>query len=375
MAIDPVPSHSYPQGPKETLEAELGEVLKQIRNVRNRKLVARHLGWDGRPPGSLKEAGARHQLTRERARQVFAEALPLLGQSRDVPTLDAVLVLIQQHRQELAGDVEEELQRVGLTSRHFPLEGILRAAQVLRRAPVFQLHEIGGSLFVGPVRKLALEIRNRAVKVITHNGVARVSQIRHAVSTATEKEVSERLVQQILRTRDDLVWLDERGEWFWFSGLTRNRLVNRIQKVLAVRPKIPLSDLHRAISRGYEPLALPEPVLRSLCTRLPWCRIQGPNVFATGARPLEHILSGGEAIVCRILRAHGRAMSLSQLQARCSAEGVKKPNLWRVLSFSPLISRFDREVYGLIGSSQRAGRTAGRHTVSLRSVIDGMHAN
>jgi hypothetical protein len=65
---------------------------------------------------------------------------------------------------------------------------------------------------------------------------------------------------------------------------------------------------------------------------------------------MEEVLSGAEAVVCKILRAHGRPMPLPQLQQSSLAAGVKRENFWRILSFSPVIRRFDREVYGFIGA-------------------------
>ena len=54
-----------------TLECELGELLHAAQfNSRQRRAVARRLGWDGGPPTTLADAGAWEGYSRERVRQL-----------------------------------------------------------------------------------------------------------------------------------------------------------------------------------------------------------------------------------------------------------------------------------------------------------------
>jgi hypothetical protein len=108
--------------------------------------------------------------------------------------------------------------------------------------------------------------------------------------------------------------------------------------------------LRQAVCRDYKPLNVPEDILRSLCSGISWCRVSDGHVKATGVPRWEEVLSGAEAVICNVLREHGGTMPLRQLKKLCFVQGVKRENLWRILSFSPLIRRFDREVYGLIGA-------------------------
>lgn len=353
-----------PSQTRAPLEAELSETLKLVKSARNRRLVARYLGWDGRAPCSLKEAGAHFRLTRERARQVFAEVLPMLRQCDNMPTLDAVLAFIKKRQNELASDVEQDLRRRGFTAGVMSLHSVLRTAHGFGRPPGFQLHRVGGVLFVGDVSEVARRVLDRAVKTVGHHGAARVSDLRREASTNSGRPLDERLVRRILQTRSDISWLDQAGEWFWLTSIARNRLLTRVQKVLAVKPRIDISTLHQAISRDYKPLRIPEPVLRSLCGHFSWCRVGRHHVEARIVPRVEEILSGGEAIICAILRDCGGAMPLPQLEKVCSAAGVRRANLWRVLSFSPLIRRFDREIYGLIGAEAAAKQATRRRRAS-----------
>ena len=327
-----------------------------LKSARNRQLVARHLGWDGGTPCSLKEAGAEFHLTRERARQVYGEALPLIRQCAETPTLDAVLALVRKRQHELVSEVEAELKQLGLTRGRFSLLGVLSAAQVFRRAPGFELHEFGGALFVGQVLPVGRIVQNVAVKRVAHHGAVCVSAICREVCRRLGRSIDDELVRRLLRTREDIAWLDKEGEWFTLTTVPRNRLVARVRKVLAVHPRIRVSALYEAITRDYEPLNIPEGILRSFCVQSPWCGVHGQHVEAEITPRVEEMLAGGEAIVCEILRNHGGAMPLSELNRLSRTAGVRRSNLWRVLSFSPLIQRLDREFYGLIGAN---GRTRG----------------
>lgn len=339
------------------LEAELSELLGGLKKPRDRKLIARHLGWDGGPPCSLSEAGAVFQISRERARQVYAGAVPLIRRHGSAPSLDSILSYIRRHEQEPVSDVERELQEHGFTNDRFSLHGVLTAARLLGRNPGVDLVRFGGTWFVGEVSKVGRAILVTAAKRVEHHGATRISVVRQDVGRRLEGRIKDRLVRQILETREDLCWLDPAGDWFWLSSVSRNRLLTRVEKVLAVFPRIRVSKLHHAISRDYKPLRIPESVLRSICASLPWCHVVGDDVRASTELDAAAILSGGEAIACTILREHGGSLELSQLESQCYAAGVKRANLWRILSFSPLIQRLDREVYGFIGPAEPARRS------------------
>jgi hypothetical protein len=324
-----------------------------VKNARDRSLVARHLGWDGQQPCSLRQAGAGFHLTRERARQVFAEALPLLRVDEGIPSLEAVLAFVRRRQNELVSDVERQLEQKGFTSGRFSLQGVLTAARVLGRAPGFDVEQFGGVWFVGRISQIGRTILNTAMKRVEHYGATRVSVVRLEIVKKLRRRVDDRLVRRILQTRPDIRWLDKSENWFWLTGPPRNRLRTRIQKVLAATPELSVSTLRQAISRDYVPLHLPESVLRSFCGCLPWCRVSGSTVAARTELSVGELVSGGEAIACSILRQHGGVLELSELQRECYAAGVQRANLWRVLSFSPLIRRLDRELYGLIGAAGR----------------------
>lgn len=145
--------------------------------------------------------------------------------------------------------------------RHYP-KGLTNGSISFTRRPAcgaglsppphfsIQLHRIGAALFVGPVWQVARAILDTAVKNVAHHAAARVSELRPELSRSRRRDVDERLVRRILMTRSEICWLDDAGEWFWLRLAPRNRLLARVRKVLAVRPRIHVSKLHEAISRA-----------------------------------------------------------------------------------------------------------------------------
>lgn len=339
-----------------TLEAELSQALRLVKTARDRKLVARHLGWDGRPPCSLNGAGAKFSVTRERARQVYAKALPLLQQYGAVPVLDAVLAFIRKHPNKLASEVERELQRSGYTKGTVSLPAVLRAAEVFGRPPGFQLHRVGGQLFAGAVSEFARSVLRAAMRAVARHGAASVSSIRRELTQSRSRPADEPLVRRILQTRADIHWLDEDGEWFWLDSVPRNRLLARVQKVMAVHRRIRISTLHEAISRDYRAPKIPAFVLGAICDGLSWCQADAQHIEAIDPPKVEMVLSDDEAVVCKVLREHGGVLPLPKLQKLCFTRGVRKPSLWRILTFSPLLRRFDKAVYGLTGVEADSNR-------------------
>jgi hypothetical protein len=296
------------------------------------------------------EAGAGFQLTRERARQVYAASLPLLRRHHHLSALQTVLAYVSERQRELAARVEEDIFRLGLTGGRILLDGILTAAHVFRCAPGFEIEEVGGVRFVGPVSRAGKAILFTASKFIAHAGALQVSDLRRRLPKR-HSAVEEGFVRSVLQTRADLVWLDPDSEWFWLSAVPRNRLVSRIGKVLAVHQRVPVSILHHAVSRDYKPLRVPEPVLRSLCSSLPGCRVGRQHVEAHSSPGVDDVLTGAEATLHHILRSRGGSEGIAALQHLCLEHGVQRSNLWRLLRYSPIIRRFGPQVYGLIGAA------------------------
>src|SRR6516162_6626084 len=124
-----------------SLERELRELLGTGRNA---GIAARYYGFDGRGGGSLQAVGDEIGVTRERVRQIVAATSERVRTGRAVsPTLDRTIAFVVDHMPARAGEVEAELRFQRITSGLFRLEGVIKAAELLRRRLPFSITEVG----------------------------------------------------------------------------------------------------------------------------------------------------------------------------------------------------------------------------------------
>jgi hypothetical protein len=158
-------------------------------------------------------------------------------------------------------------------------------------------------------------------------------------------------VAGILQTRKDFAWLDSGPEhqWFWLPSIPRNRLINRVAKVLAVSPEIHISQLSAAVARtrGLDP---PQAVLLEFCRQLRNCRVKGSMVSASRPINRERQLSNTEFLMFNVMRKHGPLLEWGRFESLCKAAGINSDAFTVFMASSPIIVRYARGVYGLVGA-------------------------
>ena len=109
-----------------TLEEELRDlVVSRIgHSERNRLIVARYLGWDGRGGATLQAVGDEFGMSRERVRQICDPVAKTLAATKPfAPVLDRVLNVAAERIPALASAIEKSLVAEGLTAASFPWKG------------------------------------------------------------------------------------------------------------------------------------------------------------------------------------------------------------------------------------------------------------
>ncbi len=81
-----------------------------FRAPRDCRLVRRVLGWDGQGGCCLKDAGEEFGITRERARQIYDQAIEQIRSAEVSSSLDEALAFVNRMANRAAGDIETELQ-------------------------------------------------------------------------------------------------------------------------------------------------------------------------------------------------------------------------------------------------------------------------
>lgn len=122
--------------------------------------------------------------------------------------------------------------------------------------------------------------------------------------------------------------------------------------MICVAPHIHVSELRAGVSRHHrrEGFAPPRRVLIALCGQAGGYAIEGNSVLAT--TPLNHreVLSATESIIVDVLCEYGPLLRGPKLEELCVEKGLLRDTFHIHLTYSPVIARYARGVYGLRGA-------------------------
>ena len=278
------------------LNEELGELLSFEPRVRNRELAAAYLGWDGNGAHTLEEVGLRYGMTRERVRQITRRIVETLKAKHPfLPVLDRVLEAVVETIPCSIERLENMLVERHLCRQRFRVDGVISAAEMTGRPCRFAIEEAGGLQYAVPCDQqgVAQTVLQLARKSVSHWGAATIEDIAAQVSDRAHREISTEFVSAVLCTQPKFSWLDEESGWFWIKSTARNALLNQIQKVVAVAPRIHVSELRAGVSRHHrrEGFAPPQRVLIALCAQAGDYAIEEDSVLARPPLDYHEVLS------------------------------------------------------------------------------------
>ena len=336
------------------------QLLEQhVPSSRDREVVCRVLGWDGRGGCLLAEAGEEQGITRERARQVYDRAIEQIRGCQLSSTLDEILGIIQHRRNRAAEDIEADLQLRGFTKHRFHIAALCHTACTFGRSPRFIQEQTGGKDFIVTAPGVVRSVLKAALRSSTRYGLQTIEEISRAIPAGCRTMNDRVLVRQILATREDLRWLDADEHWFWLAAVPRNPVVSCVKKLLQFANPVSLADVSRATQRLPRKRSTPIPreALAGFCRQAPFCRITGDSIEPVGSLGSPKLLSDAESKVCRILERNGNELKFGCLETLAAAAGVSRPNLWRIVQYSPLIYRPAPRVYALVTPHQHQAAT------------------
>jgi hypothetical protein len=340
------------------LEDELAELTAFDPNPRNRVMAAAYLGWQGPPFLTLKQVGSRYRITRQRVLQILHMLADRLRATAPyLPALDRVLKASADAIPCCAEQLEIMLAERGLSRGRFCCRGVISAAKIAGRSCPFVLEMVDGMLLAVPpggqgVARLLLQV---ARPVIHHSGVAAVDDIAARVSLLAKRTIAPTVARALLVCHPQFRWLDEKTGVFWIKGKPRNRLLNQIQKVLAVAPRIHVAELGAGLVRHYrhKDLAPPQGILLALCAQIEGCQVDGLYVLSKPSAERRRALSKTEAVIADLLTEHGPVVNGAKLKELCLARGLACASIRARLEYSPVIVRSAPGLYGLCGSVPR----------------------
>ena len=344
------------------LETEVATAIFAVVKAADRPKVELWIGLDQTVPPTLQEIGDVAYVTRERIRQVLLRVRRQLA----VANLEMSVLRRAVKRLEKAGVLSERravaiLRKEKLTARRVSVRGLLRAADLFGVKTKLNWEWYGDSGFVGLPKGLAIlkSISRIARRAVKRWGCSTLEDV--AAETAGERKIAVTAdnVRDVLITQPGFRWLDEGSGWFWLDDVPRNRLLNKIDKILAAAKRVDLAALRAGVARHYrmEGFSPPIRILRELCEQLEDCEVVGGQIVVDRRPrlPTEE-LSDCEQKILEVFREHGPALSYGNVHQRCIEAGLNEATTSTYLGNTPILRRVAVGVYTVVGAAVNPGQ-------------------
>ena len=178
-----------------------------------------------------------------------------------------------------ADQVQDRLREKGITERDFSVNSLMEAAEVFGTELKFEYDPSSGILR-REGQASARPIVAAARKLVTHWGATTVDDV-EALLDEQGAKADPALLRVVIESIRGFAWLDSERGWFWIKGTTRNRLLNQIEKIMAVAGSIALGELRNGVGRHYrmEGFRPPREVLARLCEDSGLYRREGDRII------------------------------------------------------------------------------------------------
>jgi hypothetical protein len=348
------------------LEDELTEVLRSARlDAKQRRAVARRLGWDGRGPTTLSRAGATEGYTRERVRQLEQRVIRHVERTRpQLEFTEAALDAVHAAAPAWRGQLARMLSRAQIAAEPFDPLGVLRAAELSGMG--VNLLEQGGLVLQKEQASLADEAKRLAYTLVVRDGATSVDAIAERLSARAGR------LRDLLEFRDDITWLDEQHDWLAVSA-ARTRTATAVRKMLSLAPRLTLADIHGGLGRQRLDVQLPLDILRSLCTAYDWLAFDRSADVVSLVEPLapERTLSPLERLLVGVFHAEGPVLGFTRAVRLAEAAGMNPASAGVYLSRSPVFQTVSRGRYAIrgYGGDVVSLRAAGRNEPTREALV------
>ena len=353
--------------PLETQLAELAAAASGAAELRLEAVLGR-LGWLTEPQLTLAEAGNIIGVTRERMRQLEANALRRIGVGIWLPALDAALDALKQAEPLTLEQAESLLVDRGIAQQPLPPAALDRAVRALRRRRKFNADALGhGVVWFGALPIDPRQIISLGSKRARANGIAGLAALRAELAAGGAK-LSLDLLRAFLHSSDRLRLFDESVFWEPNVPEGRDRLYNTVVRMLAATPRQTFDSLLDGLEReyrnrngsrhGYQTLRVPS--RRALAAYLqanPDFTVDGAEVSMRAPRDAAELLGSEELALVNVLRdAPGGALSRSEAADASVARGMNRSTVYVYLTYAPTVEQLADGRFAVRGAFS-GGRT------------------
>jgi hypothetical protein len=355
-----------------TLEESLVDYLAAAWEYQQHRinLIGMRLGWLGEPPRILKDCGDLFGITRERVRQLekkMRDAMP--KHPIFLPRLDDALGLIETAAPINAHAAERLLIARRVCKRPFSIDSLFAAASDFGRQTTASLAEFNGQRCVSTTAQDAAigAFVRKARAVASANGVASIYQLVDDASSGANNGASgeatnpsESWIRQTLRAWPACKFVNE--DWFSFYDLPpgRNRVLNVLDRMLAVSPRLKIGDVregvrrqmkYRSIShRTTELVVPPSGVLEAYLQSHPEYLVQDSYVEAKIPRHVDAQLADAERAMFQVFEeAGGGVLDRRSFVEGCIRKGINENTVSVYTTYSPIIEHLGKDLWKLRG--------------------------
>jgi hypothetical protein len=256
--------------------------------------------------------------------------------------------------------LQSDLHEADLISEPFSIASIFAAAEVFGKRPSIQWDRKHGLVSATALAVPASRIETAARRLITHWGTTTIDEVCADIQEQGLPAVASALVRLVLEPVRDFRWLDEGAGWFWLRETARNRLLNQVEKIMAVAGSISIGELRDGVGRhhrmkGFRP---PREVLARLCEDSGRYHRRDSRIVGGGdLADWRDVLGKIEATLVEVLFDHGPVMRRDDLERMAVKErGLNRSSFYVYLGYSPVIERYAPGVYGLRGARVTAAQ-------------------
>lgn len=334
-------------------------------------LIGMRLGWLGEPPRILQECGDHFGITRERVRQLekkMREAMP--KHPIFMPRLDDALAMIETAAPINAHAAEKLLIKRGICKRSFSIDSLFAAASDFGRQTTASLAEFNGQRCVSTTAQDAAigAFVRKARAIASANGVASVFQLVDDPPSGVSNEASsestpnpyESWIRQTLRAWPACKFVNE--DWFSFYDLPpgRNRVLNVLDRMLAVSPRLKIADVKEGVRRQMkyrsnshrtgQLVVPPSGVLEAYLQSHPDYLVRDGHVEAKIPRRVDEQLADAERAMFEVFEeAGGGVLDRRSFVEGCIRKGINENTVSVYTTYSPIIERLGKDLWKLRG--------------------------
>jgi hypothetical protein len=375
------------------LEEQLSEFLRALSRFKGERLQAMvdRLGWGGRVPITLQQAGMRLNVTRERARQLQEKAtsrLSAMSFPAFMPALDDALNCLVKASPIAVDAASALLKRNGISGVEFRPECLIAAALACGRKPVIQLQTVNKKTIVVAAEIQSADVILRtAYRQAQSSGASNVDEVVSEMK-ANKIGVDSTIVRHVLNEFSQVQFFEK--EWFCDrpGNPERDHLRNVTRKMLSVAAPIELGIIREGLRRehryrGYRGMTTwsllvpPRSVLRAYYQINPEFIVTDDDLVKA-AQPLDYRveLATNEVILVDALRSSPACvLDKASFGAECIRRSMNVNTFNIYLTYSPVIQHLDMDVWSLRGvrvdpAAVEAVRQANRLRPREKRVLD-----